>query len=86
MGLLLMAIGGLLYLVAAVCGIIILIAAFQDAIWKGIVGFFCGFYLLYFMFFEFEHEKKGLIIAGNLLGGILGYFLFRTGAGMLAGV
>ena len=84
MGFVLMAIGGLLYLVAAVCGI--MIAAFQDAIWKGIVGFVCGFYLLYFMFFEFQHEKKGLIIAGNLLGGILGYFLFRTGAGMMAGV
>jgi len=54
---------GLAFAVAGlVCWIIILIEAFKDEIWKGIVGLLCGLYLLFYALFEFEHENKWLII------------------------
>lgn len=42
--------------------LILLIDAFQDEIWKGILGLFCGLYLLYYGIFEFEHDNKWLIV------------------------
>jgi len=51
-----------------ICWIIILIDAFQDALWKGFVGLLCGFYLLYYGLFEFEHDDKLLILLGALGG------------------
>lgn len=54
------------------CMLIILIDAFQDEIWKGVVGFFCGLYLLYYAIVEFSHEQKWLIVLGWLLGSALG--------------
>jgi len=61
-------VGILLSLLGLVCAIIILIDAFKDAIWKGLVGLLCGLYLLYYAFVEFDHEHKWLIILGWLLG------------------
>ncbi len=54
------------------CGVIILIDAFQDAIWKGIVSLLCGLYFLYYMLFEFEHDNKWMIVIGALAGGAVG--------------
>ena len=54
------------------CSIIILISAFKDAVWKGLVSILCGIYFLYYAFAEFDHEKKWTIVAGSLLGGGLG--------------
>lgn len=85
MGMLLIALGGLLSLVGTVCAIIVLIAAFQNAIWKGILGFFCGLYLLYFAFAEWQSDKKGMILAGWLLGGAVGYGLIMAGTAMMGG-
>ena len=62
--------GMLFSLVSFVCSIIILIHAFKNEIWKGIVGLLCGLYLLYYGFVEFQHEKKGLIL-GVWLGSIV---------------
>lgn len=71
---------GLIFLLLGiVCGIVILIDAFNDELWKGLVGLFCGLYLLYYALFEFDHEKKWLIIAGWLLGGTIGGVLYRLG-------
>lgn len=61
-------IGLLLSILGLVCAIIILIDAFKDAIWKGLVGLLCGLYLIYYAFVEFDHEKKWLIILGWLVG------------------
>lgn len=72
--------GILFYLVGLVCAIIILIDAFKSAVWKGIVGLLCGLYLLYYMFAEFQHEKKWLIIGGCLGGNILGGIFWGMGA------
>jgi hypothetical protein len=52
-----------------VCWIIILIDAFQDAIWKGIVSLLCGLYLLYYAIFETEADNKWLIVVGAIGGG-----------------
>ena len=51
-----------------VCSIIILIEAFQDEVWKGLVCLLCGLYGLYYMIFEFEHENKWGIVLGSLCG------------------
>ena len=62
-------------LAAFVCWLIILIDAFKNEIWKGVVGLLCGLYLLYYGFVEFQHEKKSQILMAwigfGLLGGLL---------------
>jgi len=83
MGALVMVLGGGCMIVALVCWVILLVAAFRDAVWKGIVGFFCGLYLLYFGFAEYDGENKVLITLGMLLGGILGRVLLMVGSSMM---
>ena len=76
-----LAVLGYLFIIAgAICSLIILIAAFQDEIWKGLVGLLCGLYLLYYALVEFDHEKKWLIVAGSLLGGGIGGALVGLGS------
>lgn len=82
MGMLLTLLGGVACLAAFVCHIIILIDAFKNEIWKGIVGFLCGFYLIYYAFTEYQSDNKTMIIAAWLLGGIVGGALFGAGAAM----
>jgi uncharacterized membrane protein YjjB (DUF3815 family) len=60
-----------------VCGIIILIDAFKNAVWKGLVSILCGLYFLYYAIAEFQHEKKWTIVGGALAGGILSA-IFQT--------
>ena len=76
--------GYLFALGGAVCSIIILIAAFQDAIWKGIVGLLCGLYLLYFGIVEFQSPNKWLIVAGAFFGGAIGGALISLGGHSMA--
>lgn len=60
-------------LVSIICGIIILIGAFQNSVWKGLLSIFCGIYLLYFALFEFQHPNKWLIVVLWLVcGGYMG--------------
>ena len=92
----LMALGWLFVLGSLACSIIILIAAFQDEIWKGVVGLICGLYLLYYAIVEWENPNKWLIIGlaiglgiiGNVLVGIGGASALGTvpGAGLTPGV
>lgn len=67
-------------LAGLVCSIIILIDAFKDAIWKGIVCLLCGLYFLYYALIEFDHPRKWLIVLGALCGGAAGAVL-RLSAG-----
>ncbi|NUQ70306.1 MAG: hypothetical protein HUU17_05730 [Chthonomonadales bacterium] len=60
---------GLLALVSFGCWLFILIDAFRDEIWKGVVGLLCGLYLLYYALFEFQHEQKLAIVLLALFGG-----------------
>lgn len=60
-------IGGLFVAAGFICWIIILIDAFNNELWKGLVALFCcQLYALYYAFFEFEHERKWLIVLGWL--------------------
>lgn len=62
-------------IISLICWIIILIDAFQDQIWKGIVGLICGLYLFYYAVTEFEHDHKVLIIIGCFGGVLIANFL-----------
>ena len=68
MNILLLVLAGVAELTGIVCGIMILIDAFQDEIWKGVVCLLCGFYFLYYALFEFDHENKWLLVIGALCG------------------
>ncbi len=79
-----MAIIGLLFnLVAFVCSIIILIHAFKNhGVVQGLLCLCVPFYILYYAFTKFEHEKKNLIVWG-LIGSIVLSIAFTVlGAGM----
>ncbi|MEO7453263.1 MAG: hypothetical protein ABIV13_00690 [Fimbriimonadales bacterium] len=65
-------------IVGLVCWLIILVDAFQDEIWKGLLGLICGLYLLYYAIVEFEHANKWPIVLGYLLGSALSGIGFRS--------
>ncbi|HIN53515.1 MAG TPA: hypothetical protein EYM79_04315 [Planctomycetes bacterium] len=62
-------------LVSFICDIIIVIEAFKDDAWKGLVCLFCGVYLLYYMLVELKHEKRGLLLFGSLGCGLIALIL-----------
>ncbi len=68
-------VGPVLALVGAVlslvCNIIILIDAFKKSVGTGFLCLCVPCYILYYMFSVFEHDKKGLIIAGYFIGALL---------------
>jgi 4-hydroxybenzoate polyprenyltransferase len=78
-GTLLILLGVVFSLVGVGCSIFILISAFQDEIWKGILYLVCGLYGIYYALVEFDHEKKWLILAGAFLGSMLGWGLIMAG-------
>ena len=63
-------------LVFLVCWVIILIDAFKNEWWKGLLCFFCFLYMLYYAFAEFQNDKKALIIALWLGSMVLSWGLF----------
>ena len=68
-----MGIFGMLFSLAAfVCWIIILIDAFKNEVWKGILGFFCGLYLIYYAIAEFQASNKWLIVGVWLAAAVIG--------------
>lgn len=74
-----MALVSLLFsLVSLVCSILILIHAFQQSVGKGFLCLCVPCYIIYYMFSEFEHPQKGLIIAGFWVGAL--------GSGIINGV
>ena len=73
------------FLAAFVCGIIILIAAFQDEVIQGLLCLCVPFYVLYYAFARFESDNKWLIIGIWLGAAIVGNVLQFAAAAMLAG-
>lgn len=57
------ALSGLLGLVALVAAIIILIHAFKASTGQGLLSLCLPFYIFYYAFTRFEHEHKNVIIA-----------------------
>ncbi|MBI1757377.1 MAG: hypothetical protein HYR64_09760 [Fimbriimonas ginsengisoli] len=78
MSILLMVLGVLAALAGIGCFVFILIDAFQDEVWKGVVCLLCGLYFLFYALFEFEHENKWLIVLGWLFSSSVSIGLFRT--------
>lgn len=65
---------GIIFNIAAfVCALIVIIHAFQSAVWKGIVSLLCFLYWLYYAFTEFQHPKKWPIVIGTIVLAVLGY-------------
>lgn len=83
MGMIFMALGGICYLLAFVCAIMVLIGAFKESVVQGILCLVCGLYALYFGIAKFQHEKKAMILGGWLGGGILGVILMNVAAMMM---
>jgi hypothetical protein len=71
-----MILGVLAGLIGLGCYIVILIAAFRDELWKGLLSIFCGLYGLYYALAEFDHENKLLIILGAVGGNVLSYVFY----------
>ncbi|HLK58156.1 MAG TPA: hypothetical protein VKU00_16435 [Chthonomonadaceae bacterium] len=67
-------IGLLMGIFGLVSWIVVLVAMFQDEVWKGIVGLLCGLYALYYAVFELEHDLKWLLVIGMLCFGGIRFF------------
>lgn len=63
------------------CSIFILIEAFRDEIWKGVLSLLCGFYMLYYAVFDWEHEWKWPILLGAIGGNAVAAGLLRLSQG-----
>lgn len=79
----LMIIGSVLLLIAAVFGLVILIGAFKESALQGILCLFVPFYMFYYAFAKYQSPKKGLVVSGWLAGIVLGVTLQVVG-GMMA--
>jgi len=77
----LFAIGAICSLASLVCWVVILIAAFQEEVIQGILCFCVPFYILYYALARYQGDKKGLLIAVGLGGGIVGGILQSIGGG-----
>jgi hypothetical protein len=58
------------------CIVTILIDAFNDAPWKGLLFFLCFLYGIYYAAFEFDHDQKWPIVLGATVGGAAARFFF----------
>ena len=77
-----LALAGLCALVAFVCTIIILIHAFsKGGIVQGLLSLFIPFYIFYYAFARFEHEKRGMI-----LGVWIGAFVLQIVFAVMGGI
>ncbi|MFT5092296.1 MAG: benzodiazapine receptor [Planctomycetaceae bacterium] len=85
MGTVLAILGLVCSLASLVCSIIILIDAFKKEVIKGVLCLCLPFYILYYAFTQFEHEKKGMIIGGWLGGTIVGFACQLGAAAVAAG-
>lgn len=72
-------------LVSLVCNLIIIVDAFKKSVGTGFLVLCVPCYILYYMFTQFEHEQKTLIIAGSLGGGILSNVFQALGGGFSGG-
>ncbi len=84
MSMVLIVLGVLVWLLGAICAIIILVHAFKESIAQGFLTLCVPFYVFYYAFARFKSEKKGLILAGWLGGVILGAILFFVGSALAA--
>ena len=77
MYLLFAAAGVIMLAVFFVCTIIVVVEAFKDSIWKGILFFLCWLYAFWYTLFEFKHDNKWGIVLGSLGGGYASSVLLK---------
>ena len=76
-----------LSIISFVCFILIVIDAYRDEAWKGILGFFCLFYTVYYAVTEYDNDYKWLIILGMLSGILLKlWIIFSSMGAVVSGV
>lgn len=72
--------GALLCIVGLVCSAFVIVHAFRRSVGTGMMVLFVPFYVLYYAFSQFEHRRKGLLIAGWLGCLVPGVLFVQTAA------
>jgi hypothetical protein len=83
MGIIIVIVGGVIALAGLICTIMILIEAFNDELWKGLLSLLVPLYLLYYAFAEYDHDYKWPIVLGSLFGSGLGGVIMSAGLSMM---
>ena len=76
--------GLLLTFVSVVCYALILIHAFQRSVGTGFIVLCLPIYTLYYGFSQFEHPRKGLVLAGWIGAFVLGVVFRVVGVSLAA--
>lgn len=85
MGVALIALGGILIVVAVICQIMVLVKLFQtEGAGKGILGLLCGPYLLIWGFMNASRLNLMKLMLGWIVLAIIGGILVGIGSGMSA--
>ncbi|MBZ0112549.1 MAG: hypothetical protein K8J08_08820 [Thermoanaerobaculia bacterium] len=74
------ALSGLLGLIALVAAILVLIHAFKASTGQGILCLCLPFYIFYYAFTKFEHEQKNLIVGALVGAAVLNILISLSGA------
>lgn len=61
-------------LIALFCHVVVLINAFMDVWWKGLLGLLCGLYLLYWAIVEYKSTAKWSLLALWLISAVCAGF------------
>ncbi len=67
-------------LVALVCAAFLLIHAFRRSVGTGVMVLLIPCYMLFYAFSQFEHPRKGLIVAGFVASTVLAAVFLGLGA------
>lgn len=78
------ALGLLLIFVSVPCYALILVHAFQRSVGTGFMVLCLPLYTLYYAFSQFEHRRKGLVLAGWMGAFVTGVVLRVVGASLAA--
>ena len=71
-------------LIALVCAAFLLIHAFRRSVGTGVMVLLIPCYVLFYAFSQFEHPRKGLIVAGFMASTVLAAVFLGLGAHGLA--
>ncbi len=75
--------GLVLQFVAVVCWVLIFAHAFQRSLGTGVMVMLIPIYNLVYAFTQFEHRRKGLVLAGAIGGLVLAIVLRTVGTALL---
>lgn len=82
-GVLLVLLGLVFQLVAVVCWVLIFAHAFQRSLGTGVMVLLLPIYNVVYAFTQFEHRRKGLILAGAIGGLVLAVVLRTFGTALI---